>query len=171
VLIYDSSDSLGDKLLSPEEGNYKLREGNQVLIDSKKLPNQKLLENADMAKGAVMQPSEFILRLTKLIPGLVVKPGIPGAVAVYYPTYDEDEGKTVLKYVAGFYIDKPLQEFSHITTDDKGLAHREVRGWRSVLLALFNKGVVTYPQCKAAFGEPIGQRNTLWNEQTRDYRA
>lgn len=171
MLIYDNSVSLGDNLLSPEEGNAKLREGNQTLIDSKKLPNQALLENKDMAMGTPMQPSELIRRLQKINPAIVVKPGIPNAVAVYYPTYDEDEKKTVLKYVSGFYVNEMMQEFSNITVDDKGLPLREVRGWRSVLLAFFNKGILTYPQLKAAFGEPIGQRNTLWNEQTREKRA
>lgn len=168
MLIYDSSKYLGDSLLSPDEANYKIREGNQKLIDEKKIPHQSLLENADMALGYPMQSSEFIRRLTLLKPGLVIKPGIPGAVAVYFPTYDVDERKTVLKYVSGFYIDKMMQEYSHITTDDKGLAKREVRGWRTVLLALIHQGIVTYAQVKAAFGEPTGQRNILWNEQMRE---
>lgn len=168
MLILDSSEYLGDKRISPEEGNFKIREGNQKLIDTKKIPNQSLLENADMAMGYPMQPSEFIRRLTLLKPGLVIKSGVPDAVAVYFPTYDADEGKPVLKYVSGFYVDKMLQEFSHITTDDKGLAKREVRGWRTVLLALIHQGILTYAQVKAAFGEPTGQRNILWNEQMRE---
>lgn len=168
MLIYDSSESLGDKRINLEEGLAKIKEDNQKIVDTKKIPNQSLLENADMAMGTSMQPSEFLRRIQKINSGLVVKPGVPGAVAVYYPTYDSDEGKTVLKYVSGFYVNEMMQEFSHITTDSKGLAHREVRGYRTVLLSLIGQGILTYPQVKAAFGEPFGQRSILWNEQMRE---
>jgi hypothetical protein len=172
MLIYDSSASLGDKLLSPEEGNFKLREGNQTLIDSKKLPGQSLLENKDMAIGRAMQPSEFIAKLQKLNHKIIVeKGGFPNAVAVRYPTWDEDEKKTVRKYVSGFMVNDVLQEFSNITVDAKGLPHREVRGWRSVLLALIKQGILTYPQVKAMFGEALGQRSSLWDQQTRERRV
>jgi hypothetical protein len=170
VLIYDSSEYLGDKRLSPEEGNFKIREGNQKLIDEKKLRGQSLLENKDMAmSGMAMQPSEFIRKIQKINSSIIVeKGGYPDCVAVRYPTYDEDEHKIVRKYVSGFPVNEMMQEFSHITVDAKGLPHREVRGWRSVLLALIKQGILTYPQVKAAFGEPTGQRNVLWNEQMRE---
>jgi hypothetical protein len=169
MLILDSSEYLGDKRLSPEEGNYKIREGNQKLIDEKKLPGQTLLENKDMAIGRALQPSEFIRIVQKINPKIIVeKGGYPDAVAVRYPTWDEDEQKLVRKYVSGFMANEVLQEFSNITVDAKGLPHREVRGWRSVLLALIKQGILTYPQVKAAFGEPTGQRNVLWNEQMRE---
>lgn len=168
MLIYDSSKYLGDRLLSPDEANYKIREGNQKLVDSKKIPNQSLLENEDMAVGVGMQPSEFIRRIQKIAPGLVVKPGTTDAVAVYYPTYDEDEKKTVLKYVSGFYVDQMMREYTYIITDEKGLPKRAPRGWRTVLLDLLHRDIISYAQVKAAFGEPTGQRNILWNEQMRE---
>jgi len=64
-----------------------------------------------------------------------------------------------------------LPEFSHVLTDKEGVAKREVRGWRTVLLRLILTGAVTYSQVKAEFGEPIGQRGKLWMEQTRERRA
>lgn len=168
MLIYDSSESLGDKRINLEEGLAKIKEDNQVLIDTKKIPNQSLLENKDMAMGIAMQPSEFIRRIQKLNPSIVVKPGTTDAVAVYYPTYDEDEGKTVLKYVSGFFVDQMMREYTYLIVDDKGLPKRAPRGWRTVLLDFIKQGILPYAQVKAAFGEPTGQRNILWNEQMRE---
>jgi hypothetical protein len=170
MLILNDSAYLGDKMLSPEEGVCKLREGNLKLAAEKKIPNQKLLEDQDMAVGEPMLPQELIRRIQKLNPLVIVeKGGIPNAVAVRIPSVD-DEGKPCKRYLTGFYIDRALPEFSSVVTDKNGLPVREIRGWRTVLLALFNNKVATYEQLKAMFGEPNGQRNTLWMSQTREKR-
>jgi hypothetical protein len=170
LIVPDKSD-LGDLKLSPEEGVAKLKEGNAKLTAQYKLPNQSLLENHDMALGIAMQPSAFIARIQKLNPAILVeKGGVPSAVAVRIPGFD-DEGNYVKKYVTGFYTDRILPEFSSIATDEKGLPWREQRGWRSVLLALLKAEALTYPQVKAAFGEPNTSRNVLWREQTQEKRA
>jgi hypothetical protein len=170
MLILNDSAYLGDKMLSPEEGVAKLREGNLKLASAKKIPNQNLLENTDMALGNPMMPQELIRRIQKINPKIIVeKGGIPNAVAVRYPVLD-DEGKLTKRYLTGFYVDRALPEFSSVLTDKNGLPTREERGWRSVLLALFHANVATYEELKAMFGEPNGQRNSLWMSQTREKR-
>lgn len=170
LILTDSSD-LGDKKLSHEEGVAKLKEGNRQLASAHKIPNQTLLENKDMAQGAEMHPADLIRRIVKLNGELIVEQGgIPNAVAVRKFALDED-GVLAKKYLTGFYVDRALPEFSSVICDNNGLPIREIRGWRTVLLALMNAGALTYEQVKTEFGEPHGQRNSLWMEQTRDKRV
>ena len=177
MLIYSDSSSLGDTHLSPEEGVAKLKEGNKKLDEKFKLPNQDMLENADMALGEPMQPSEFIRRLEKLNPEIIIeKGGVPGAVAVRIRSLDNDKesptyGTYVKKYLTGFYVDGVLAEFSRILTDKHGRPTRHMRGWRTVLLDLNRLGALPYDKIKAAFGEPKGQRGILWQEQTQAQRT
>jgi hypothetical protein len=49
-----------------------------------------------------------------------------------------------------------------VTLDDKNLPVREIRGWRSVLVALIRAGALTRKQCDTAFGPASGQRSILW---------
>jgi hypothetical protein len=171
MLILNDSSDLGDNKLSPEEGVAKLKEGNKKLASAHKIPNQELLENKGMAQGVEMSPADLIRRIQKLNPNLLVEQGgIPNAVAVRKFALDED-GLLGKKYVTGFYVDRALPDFSSIIVDNNGLPKREIRGWRTVLLALMNADVLTYAQVKTEFGEPHGQRNSLWMEQTRDKRV
>ena len=169
MLIYDSSDSLGDKKINLTEGLAKIKEDNQKIVDTKKIQNQSLLENQDMAVGRAMQPSEFIRLLQKMNPKIIVeKGGYPNCVAVRYPTWNEDEKELQRKYISGFPVNEVMQEFSHITVDDKGLPHREVRGWRTVLIALIKAGILSFQDVKAVFGDATGQRSVLWDQQMRE---
>lgn len=169
MLVLNSTDYLGDKLLSPEEGVAKLREGNLKMAAQFKIPDQELLENIEMARGDSLHPNEFIYRLRKLDPELIVEDGgIPNCVAVRKFVRDEDGLQK--KYLTGFYVDRAFPEFSSILPDKNGLAKREIRGWRTVLLNLLRTKAVTYKQVKAVFGEPQGQRNSLWMQQTRGMR-
>jgi hypothetical protein len=176
MLIVTDINDLGDKRLSPEEGVAKLREGNAKLSAEKHIPNQKLLEDHEAAAGTFMLHSELIRRIKKLNPKIVVEDGgVPGAVAVRYYCWDEHAGddgtgEMRLKYITGFYK-QPLQEFSSVVCDEHGIAAREVRGWRSVLLALMQCGAHTYEQQHREFGDPQGSRSILWREQTAQQRV
>ena len=177
MLILPDSSSLGDTHLSPAENVEKLKEGIRQTVSRDRMPNQTLLEDKDMSLGAAMAPKQFIQKLQKMNPAILVEPGgVPGAVAVRIRHLDDDvesptRGTYVKKYITGFFTDSVIPEFSNILPDKWGRATREIRGWRSVLLALLKAGALTYPQIKAVFGEPLGQRNVLWREQTQQERA
>jgi hypothetical protein len=167
MLILPDSTSLGDTHLSPEENVAKLREGNRKMVQDKKLPNQKLLEDKDAALGAPLAHQEFIRRLRLMKPSLIIQDGgVAGAIALRHAVNDPEEGLTT-RYVTGFYKGV-LPEFSSILTDSNGLPTREIRGWRTVLLTLIHCKIATYAEVKAAFGEPHGQRGILWREQMQD---
>lgn len=171
MLILPDSTSLGDTHLSPEENVAKLREGNRKMVQDKKLPNQKILEDKDQALGAPLAHPEFMRRLRLMKPSLVIQEGgVANAIQIRYPVTDPETGAATTRYVTGFYKGM-LPEFSSILTDDYGLPTREIRGWRSVLLVLIHCNIVTYAEVKAAFGEPHGQRGILWREQMQERKV
>lgn len=172
MLLDPQGNKLGDKRVENAEGVARLREQVRGMVAQKRIANQDMLENQDMALGSPMSPSLFIQKLRKL-PNVIVEPGgWPNAVAVRTIVRDDDPesptyGQPVKKYISGFVTDRVLPEFSSIIPNFMGAPTREIRGWRTVLLALFNKKVVTLNQLKAVFGDANGQRSKLWHEQTQ----
>jgi len=177
VIIIDPT-ILGDRLPRDQDSIAQKREDTVNMRAKFKLPGQAFLENAEAALGGPLDPREFIRRLQKMEPRLLVEQGgYVNCVRVGIPTVDDDPASGTFNQIVptwlgcGFPIDQRLPEFSHVLTDKEGVAKREVRGWRTVLLRLILTGAVTYSQVKAEFGEPIGQRGKLWMEQMRERRA
>lgn len=166
-----------NEILSPEENVAKQKEEIRNSREKFKHPRQHILDNVDMAVGAPMQPQEFIRRLKKAGPRLIIEQGgWQNAVAVRIPHVDEDPlsptyGTLTKKYVTGFYTDRILPEWSSFINDSTGVPRREVRGWRTVLLMLIAVNALTYTAATKEFGEPQGQRNILWREQTQERRV
>ena len=177
MLIVTDRDNLGDKRLSPVEGVAKKVE--ETLKDTQKfaIPNQDLLSNFDMAIGNRMTPQEFIRRLNLMDPTILVeKGGMKDAVALRITVLDDDptsptHNKYVKKYVSGFYVDQPLNEYSSVSVENDGKARRENRGWRTVLLMLEGQKVVSHARVVKFFGEAQGQRSVLWRQQTQERRV
>lgn len=161
MLIQPNKSKLGDGHLQDAEAVAKVKEQNLRQAAECKIPDQEILENREAALGHPMQPSEFILRLQKLNPKILIeKGGVRNSVAVRYVPW----GQAQKVYVTGFPVDMPLPEFSAVVVDDQGKPWRELRGWRSVLLALVRKDLLTLEQVKLTFGYPTGQRSTLWDK-------
>lgn len=181
-LMQPDKNELGDKRLNPEESVAKERE-ELLSIRHKKhaFPGQDLLADADRSIGSRIPSGEFIVRLQKLNPAILVKDGIPGNVALYVRKSESEmirDGYDLLrpqwynehKYVTGFPTE-PLAEWGHLTTDTDGIAEREFRGWRSVLIAFIKAGAFTYEAAIEEFGDPIeDQRSKFWFEQLQGYR-
>ena len=166
MLVKADKSLLGDKNLQDKEAVAKVKEENKALASQNRIPDQDILEKREMAMGLMLQPNEFIRRLEKLNPKIIIEAGgVRNAVAVRYPKRQED-GTIHKDYVTGFYVDAPLPEFSSVVVDNKGLPIREIRGWRSVLLALFRQKIVTMKQLDLTFGKAMGQRAILWDKQT-----
>lgn len=164
---------LGDARLNPEEAVVRERE-DLLAIRHKEhaFPGQKLLADADRSTGSQMPSAEFLFRLQKINPAILVKNGIPGNVALYVrkseaeiiqdgydlrrPTWWNEH-----KYVSGMPMSS-LPEWGHLTTDTDGIAEREVRGWRSVLIALIKAKAFTYAQAAIEFGDPLYDRRSLY---------
>lgn len=146
--------------ISPLEATHKAKEDNRRLAQKNRIPDQKLLEDTQMARGDVLDHNELIRRIQLLNPKILIQPGgIKGAVAVRYPKFEF--GEWTNEYITGFILE-PLPEFSSVTTDANGVAHREIRGWRSVLIALIRAGALERNKVDALFGPATGQRTGLW---------
>jgi hypothetical protein len=149
--------------ISPAEATKKAFEDTAKLAAKNKHPDQALLENRDMARGFEMEASELITRIPKLNPQIQVrKGGVKNAVAVYTRVPVSEANPLGLKYTTGFYIDNRLPEYSSVLNDQFGVAHKEVRGWRTVLMALIEAGALDRKKVDALFGPALGQRTDLW---------
>lgn len=165
MLIQPDSNLLGTKVLRDKDAVDSLKERNKAKVAEFKVKDQDVLEDQAAALGHPMQPSDFILRLQKLNPRIIIeKGGVRNSVAVRYVP----RGQVDKVYVTGFPVDIPLPEFSAIVVDNEGKPFRELRGWRSVLLALVKKDLLTMQQVKLTFGYPTGQRAILWDKHVSE---
>jgi hypothetical protein len=171
---------LGDAHLDPKEEVARQREELLKDIAPRKAYGQEELDKAERSEGPRLYYSVFLRKLKKIYPQLLVKDGIPGNVALYRP---KTEGEIIRdgydlaaprwynehKYFAGFPKDH-IPEWGHYVNDTDGIAEREVRGWRTVLIAFIKQGVLTYQAVVGEFGDPANdQRSRFWFEQLQEY--
>lgn len=167
-----------NEVLDPNESLAKIKE---ELFNQKQQfrnPAQNLAvgpNNQEASEGTPLEINEFVRRLAKAAPNLLIEPSCGGgAIALRTLTMDEDPqsdtfGKVVKKYVGGFpVVAGKLPEFSFFVNDQHGIPVREIRGWRTVLLMLIAQNAVSYAATKKEFGDPPGQRGELWREQLRE---
>lgn len=169
---------LGDRLPRDKDSLAKFAEGNKKMREQFKLTDQKFFENHEAARGGPMHPNEFIRRLRKMAPNLIIEQGgYRNCVRICILATDDDPASDTFNQrvkepiACGFCVDEPLPEFSSVVTDKDGVASREIRGWRTVLLRLIHVGAVPYPAVKAEFGDPPGQRGKAWMSQLQDRRV
>jgi hypothetical protein len=169
---------LGDKHLNPEESVVREREDLLKIESKKRIHGQDQLEKSDRSLGPRLYFTEILRRLWKCNPRIRVKEGSAGSLALYVQKrkdeYRESDyepspnGAFFLdhKYVGGL-LKEWLPEWGHVTIDTSLVAHHEVRGWRSVLIALIKAKVITYQSAIEQFGDPFhDQRSQFWFEQT-----
>lgn len=188
MLWQTDKNELGDKRLSPEETVIREREELLTMASTRKIGGQAELEDPMRAYGPRLQFTEIVSRLRRLNPALKFLEGTAGNLALYLPKkrneYDEAEhvaydgaGMPKIldpffwhhKYVGGIPKTE-LPEYGYVTLDSSNLPVREIRSWRSVLIALIKSGAITYKQAVTEFGEAVGPRSNRWHEQLRNYR-
>jgi hypothetical protein len=175
---------LGDKRLNESESLAKLKEENRRLTDRQKIAGQRELEDLERAGGPRMPFQELVRKIKRLNPGLKIVDGSEGNIAIYVlktnqelvESFNEDNGDTTrhewhkaFKYVTGC-PKEPLPEFSAVTVDERGLAKRELRSWRSILISLIKAKALSYRQAVEEFGDANGQRSWRWHEQLQRYK-
>jgi hypothetical protein len=181
MLIIDDSQELGDTRLSPEEANIREREELLKMAARKKIQGQAELEDPNRSAGPRLYYTEILRRLWKLNPDLRVEDGKDRSVAIYRlkrrDEYDWEQWHPFaptkwrwdFEYVTG--LEKGwLPEYPHVLLDSSRLATREVRGWRSVLIALVKSRAVSYRGVIQEFGDPMNdQRSGRWGEQLQKF--
>jgi hypothetical protein len=177
MLIEVDSSQLGDTHLSPEEAVIRERE-DLIRIQSKhRIYGQDALEDPERSAGPRLYYTEILRRIWTINPEILVRDGSPGQIAIYRPKrrneydweqFDFKQGRGWRwdhEYVTGMAKDW-LPQYSHVLIDNANLPTREIRGWRSVLIALIKAGALPYRATIREFGDPSGdQRSPLWFEQ------
>lgn len=187
---------LGDKRLNPEESVIRERESLLSICATRRIWGQDELEKAERADGPRLPYTELLRRIHLCNPAIVAKDGMEGSVALYIRKRPEEYTETdnILrfqpwlaremnipvpkdeffidhKYLTGFRKEA-IAEYSYITIDSSLLPHREMRGWRSVLIALIKAGAVRYSDAISIFGNPEGdKRSTRWFDQLQKFAA
>lgn len=173
---------LGDLHLDPVEAVKREREDLlRIRHKREKIHGQEELDKADRSRGTRLYYSEFLTKLQRIVSGFFVKDGSPGQLALYVPKTESEiirdgydlthpQWHNESKYVTGFPKDW-LPEWGHILNDTDGIGNREVRGWRSILIALIKQKVISYTAAINEFGDPVeDQRSKFWYEQLHQLR-
>lgn len=74
-----------------------------------------------------------------------------------------------LVYLSGF-PQGWLTEFSYTLVDARDIPSEERRGWRTVLLKLMGRGVISWEQVVEEFGHSDGLNSERWMIHTEPYR-
>jgi hypothetical protein len=182
-LVQADIKELGDTRLNPKEAIAREREDLLELAGKAKIWGQTELEDHERSAGPRLSWGELIRRIRDCNSSIQVLDSQGGSdVAIYVRKkrneYDEQERDWTRpeffwdhKYVTGM-PKSDLPEYAHVTLDTSGLPLREIRGWRSVLIALVKTRAITYEQAIEKFGDPtFDRRSGRWFEQLREYRA
>jgi hypothetical protein len=181
MLIQPDKNELGDKRLSPEESVAKERASLLDILNKRNIHGHDDLIQADRSQGSRLHYGELITRLRRLCPSLLVKDGIEGNVALYIRKSQNEMAASGYdlsmpqwynenKYATGFPKGW-IPEWGHLTTDTDNRAEHEIRGWRSVLIALIKTRAITYAAAVNEFGDPSGdQRAQYWMEQLLEFK-
>lgn len=182
MLVTDIN-NLGDTRLDPTESLARSKEDTRRMQKGKGLflPGQEELEDQELSQGTRLHWQEFLRRLQRANVRLLIRDGAPGNIAIYIPKTREERNADEYdwtkpewwndhRYVTGF-PKAWLPEYSSITVNERGLAKRELRGWRSVLIALIRARAVGYRDAVREFGEPTAARGWRWHDQLSNYKG
>jgi hypothetical protein len=156
---------LSGEFLTPQETLEKYRHDKiEPLHDTYRLYDHASFKDFERRKGQVIHSSELIYRVLRLNPCLIIQ---------HQLNFDDEWGfywpSQRLIYLSGFH-DGWLTEFSYSFVDDRDLPTEERRGWRTVLLRLMGRGVLSWDEVVKEFGNSDGLNSDRWMIHTEPYR-
>lgn len=157
---------LDGEFLVPTEALEKYRVTKvEPLHDRYRLFDHASFKDFERRRGEVLHSSEFIYRVQKINPQIVVQRQI---------NFEDDWGfyagvLNKLTYLSGFHKGW-LTEFSYTFVDQRDIPTEERRGWRTVLLRLMGRGILSWEQVVGEFGNSDGLNSDRWNLYTEPYR-
>lgn len=152
------------------EKAYRARLGRSEIKDFVKEDRERLLKRTrnlefeqmtgEKRLGRVMHSNEFLARLKKILPNVVVGPGAVNDDLSIYRVFGE-QVDFVCYTNQGYLPEFSIVEFNK----DKQPIH-ERRGWRTVLLRIIKFGLLTEKQVEKEFGRPSSpQEARFWERQ------
>jgi hypothetical protein len=157
---------LDGEFLAPEEALEKYRATKiEPLHDLYRLYDHESFKDFERRRGLVLHSSEFIYRVCGLNRQIVVQRQIN--FEDEWGFYVDTCGKLV--YLSGFHQGW-LTEFSYSLVDHRNIPTEERRGWRTVLLRLMGRGVLSWEQAIREFGNSDGLNSERWMVYSAPYR-
>lgn len=160
--------------LAEATAHLKEKNFNSEAVKAQRLAHQQDYKNAVARIGHPMSHGELFSRIKKLFPNLYLTQGrIQGCMALFqiYPGPQPRLNGNSFEYL--FFVPEGLMpEFSIWEFDEvRDIAIREkMRGWRTCLLRLIKRGLITETQCNKEFGKAIGPASTVWYRELYQYR-
>lgn len=145
----------------------RLREMSDAKLAVNRLPGQEDFKDRERQLGNAMHSSEFVRRVQKLNPALIVEDSINcrGSAAFYYATPQGEKTYTNASFKKGV-----LPEFSVIETDAADLPVKVQYGWREVLLRLVKARQLSFRQVVRMFGDAETVQGSVWRRSIRNFR-
>ncbi len=131
------------------------REDTDRRLQNNRLPDQAEFTARERRLGRVLHSSEVLRRLRRLGLRLYLTDGLPGQAGLYIVRNGE------LEFLGGMPLGW-LPEYSIAHVNARNLPVREERGWRTLLVRLLKKRVVTERQLLQAFGLPSNGETASW---------
>jgi len=155
-----------ENFLPPNEALAKYKaEKVEPLLDTYRLSDHASFRDFERRKGEVIHSSVFIHRLTQLEPMLIVQQQI---------NYPDDWGLYLQRGNRLIFVSQVskgwLTEWSWTTVDDHNLPETPHWGWRTVLVRLMAKGVLTWEQVVKEFGHSQNANSDRWFQFTEPFR-
>lgn len=160
--------------LSLAEHTSRLRENNlsSHAVRKQRWEDQEEYRKDSARVGHRMHHTEFLRRIEKYVPNLyVIEGGVVGDLGIYltYPVPQSRLDGRDFEYLT--YIHEGVSnEFStYEFNNDKDVPIREKwnggRGWRTVLLKMIKKDLLTEEQAIREFGQAEGEGSVIYNKQ------
>lgn len=170
-------DCLSKPRLSMEEHVSKMsaENYNSEAVRKQRHEDQEEFRKAEARWGRTMLPSDFLVKLHRLVPNLYVTPGgVRGDVSLYLTAGGPraDWGGNAFKYMGYFEFDTmPEHSIFEFDEDKDVLVRATSMGWRSVLLRFIKSGILTEEQCQKEFGPPSTGNSNVWFKQLQRHRG
>ncbi len=155
----------GDFLPTPEAHAKYKAEKIEPQLDTYRLFDHESFKDFERRKGEVIHSSRFIYRLLQLEPKLIVQRQI---------NFPDDLGLYIQhgsKLIFICQVSKGwLTEFSWTSVDRANLPSEPHWGWRTVLLRLMAKGVLSWDRVLREFGNSQNANSDRWWVYTEPFR-
>lgn len=165
--------------LSIEENTARLREANlnSHAVKRARWEDQEEFRKDGARVGHRMHVTEFLRRVKKYIPNLfVIEGGVQGDLALFviYPgpqsRLDGKDYEYITYIPEGWSNEFSTYEFNNDTDTPVREKWNGGRGWRTVLLRLIKKDLITDAQALAEFGPAEGEGARIYNKEVWKHR-
>lgn len=146
----------------------RLQEDTAKLIDRERVPGQDDYEKHERQQGTMLHSNDVVRRILRMNSTIWPEDSIncPGHGNFYYPS-----PVTGKKACAGAPFKKgPMREFSIIYKDAAGRPIGVEYGWRTILVRLLKKNLITWQQIQMNFPIYEMRQSKAFDQQAQEFK-